>query len=223
MYRLENALYDIIGEIPTYMRPPYFDYNNNTLAALGSIGYKVANADIDTNDWKYNTNETFQTAVTAFRDGLTKGGSITLMHDVHANTIDNILPEIIKVVQEHKLKGKSFYPVLTILVPAQLTLSTAVTVGECLGESPSKWYRAPRNPADVTIVPLPTTATPTATAAPTGSARPQPTGVIGPGGACGGTDKYVCDTGNCCSQYGFCGTDSQYCGAGCQSAFGLCN
>lgn len=109
MYRLENALYDIIGEIPTYMRPPYFDYNNDTLAALGSIGYKVVNADIDTNDWKYNTKETFQTAVTAFRDGLTQGGSITLMHDVHANTIDNILPEIIKVVQEHKLKGESLY------------------------------------------------------------------------------------------------------------------
>jgi len=199
MYRLENALYDIIGKIPTYMRPPYFDYNNNTVAALGSIGYKVVNADIDTNDWKYNTEETYQTAVSAFREGLNKGGSITLMHDVHANTIDRILPEIIEVVQEHGLK--------------------AVPVGECLGESSSKWYRGARDPASVTIVPLPSTPTATATA----SARPQPTGVVGPGGACGGAENYVCGTGNCCSQYGYCGTDSQYCGAGCQSAFGLCN
>jgi len=229
MYRLENALYDIIGKIPTYMRPPYFDYNNNTVAALGSIGYKVVNADIDTNDWKYNTEETYQTAVSAFREGLNKGGSITLMHDVHANTIDRILPEIIEVVQEHGLKGKPFFllprhccaNVLALSVPsANLTAYiTAVPVGECLGESSSKWYRGARDPASVTIVPLPSTPTATATA----SARPQPTGVVGPGGACGGAENYVCGTGNCCSQYGYCGTDSQYCGAGCHPSFGLCN
>jgi hypothetical protein len=28
--------------------------------------------------------------------------------------------------------------------------------------------------------------------------------------------------GNCCSQYGWCGSTVDYCGAGCQSNFGTC-
>ncbi|KXJ85342.1 hypothetical protein Micbo1qcDRAFT_111182, partial [Microdochium bolleyi] len=205
MYRLEEALYKIIGKIPTHMRPPYFDYNNNTLAALGSIGYKVINADIDTFDWQFNTKDNFQTAVTNFRNGVNSKGSITLMHDVHFGTIEYILPEVIKIVKESGLK--------------------AVPVGECLGESPAAWYRGPRPAGSTTIVPLPTTTaapTSTASATATGSVRPQPTGVIGPGASCGGTEGYVCSVGNCCSQYNFCGDTSAHCGAGCQSAFGLC-
>ena len=33
----------------------------------------------------------------------------------------------------------------------------------------------------------------------------------------------VCPSGECCSQYGYCGTTSKHCGAGCQSEFGKCN
>ena len=31
-----------------------------------------------------------------------------------------------------------------------------------------------------------------------------------------------CPSGQCCSAYGWCGTDERYCGAGCQSKFGKC-
>jgi len=31
-----------------------------------------------------------------------------------------------------------------------------------------------------------------------------------------------CPQGQCCSKYGWCGKDSQYCGPGCQSQFGIC-
>ncbi|KAJ1333173.1 peptidoglycan-N-acetylglucosamine deacetylase [Microdochium nivale] len=181
MFRLEEALFKIIGKIPTHMRPPYFDYNDATLASLGAIGYKVIHADIDTQDWQFNTQQNFQAAVTNFRTGLSNNGSIALMHDVHFGTIEYVLPEVIKAVQEAGLR--------------------AVSVGECLGESPSDWYRGPRPAADVTI----------------------PTGVIGPGAACAGPEGYVCAVGNCCSQYNFCGTTTDHCGTGCQSAFGLCN
>jgi len=43
-----------------------------------------------------------------------------------------------------------------------------------------------------------------------------------PTGLCGG--KYgSCPDGQCCSQYGYCGVTSEYCGTGCQTAFGVCN
>jgi len=32
-----------------------------------------------------------------------------------------------------------------------------------------------------------------------------------------------CPHGECCSQYGYCGTSRKYCGSGCQSEFGMCN
>ncbi|OUM58671.1 carbohydrate esterase family 4 protein, partial [Piromyces sp. E2] len=44
---------------------------------------------------------------------------------------------------------------------------------------------------------------------------------ISTNGKCGG--KYVCPKGFCCSQYGYCGKTSEYCGKGCQSEFGMCD
>lgn len=44
-------------------------------------------------------------------------------------------------------------------------------------------------------------------------------------GSCGGTNKYTCQGstfGNCCSQYGWCGSTTAHCGTGCNSAFGTC-
>ncbi|KAK2609422.1 hypothetical protein N8I77_002919 [Diaporthe amygdali] len=44
-------------------------------------------------------------------------------------------------------------------------------------------------------------------------------------GNCGGTTAQTCQGstfGNCCSQYGYCGSTSVYCGTGCQSSFGTC-
>ncbi|CAG8545724.1 461_t:CDS:2 [Ambispora leptoticha] len=40
---------------------------------------------------------------------------------------------------------------------------------------------------------------------------------------CGKDHNTQCPSGNCCSQWGWCGTTSDYCGSGCQSGFGKCN
>ncbi|KAI8918884.1 hypothetical protein BC831DRAFT_528047, partial [Entophlyctis helioformis] len=40
-------------------------------------------------------------------------------------------------------------------------------------------------------------------------------------GTCG-KNGITCNTGDCCSQYGWCGTSTAHCGAGCQAAFGRC-
>jgi len=41
-------------------------------------------------------------------------------------------------------------------------------------------------------------------------------------GLCG-PDNGKCPNGQCCSQYGYCGTSSKHCGVGCQTAFGKCD
>ncbi|KAF2026994.1 hypothetical protein EK21DRAFT_32845, partial [Setomelanomma holmii] len=51
------------------------------------------------------------------------------------------------------------------------------------------------------------------------------TSKISSDGTCGGSKGYTCEGstfGNCCSQYGYCGKTTTYCGAGCNSAFGTC-
>ncbi|CBX96933.1 hypothetical protein LEMA_P100640.1 [Plenodomus lingam JN3] len=44
-------------------------------------------------------------------------------------------------------------------------------------------------------------------------------------GSCGGANQFTCQGssfGNCCSQYGWCGSSAAHCGASCNSAFGTC-
>jgi hypothetical protein len=48
-------------------------------------------------------------------------------------------------------------------------------------------------------------------------------GTTSPDGTCAGSGGYVCPSGLCCSQYGWCGTTSDHCGAGCNPVFGTCN
>ncbi|KPM37025.1 hypothetical protein AK830_g9512 [Neonectria ditissima] len=125
MTRLEDALIDIIGYFPTYMRPPFFEYNAETLETLGSLGYHVIHSDIDTQDWANNTPETIQNSVDLFIEELDAGGSISLAHDVHPTTANTLVPAMIAAVQERGLR--------------------AVTVGECLGDARANWYRTSRN------------------------------------------------------------------------------
>ncbi|KAH7346083.1 hypothetical protein BKA66DRAFT_505795, partial [Pyrenochaeta sp. MPI-SDFR-AT-0127] len=55
---------------------------------------------------------------------------------------------------------------------------------------------------------------------------PVPIGKTSQDGSCGGSKGYSClnsKFGNCCSQYGWCGSTSAYCKTGCNSAFGTCS
>ncbi|ORX42852.1 hypothetical protein BCR36DRAFT_305647, partial [Piromyces finnis] len=48
-------------------------------------------------------------------------------------------------------------------------------------------------------------------------------GDISTNGQCGPQNGYtVCPSGRCCSEHGWCGTESIHCGTGCQSEFGQC-
>ncbi|KAM0330931.1 hypothetical protein ACHAQA_003888 [Verticillium albo-atrum] len=193
MTTLEDTLINLVGKYPTYMRPPYFSYSADTLSILGALGYHVIDADLDTDDWRYN-NLGNTTSVGIFEEKLAAGGSIALAHDVHQNTAEVLVPAFLKVLAGTNL--------------------TAVPVGACLGDPEENWYLATR-----TSTPTATGA-PAATLTITSTVTP--TGVIGPDGACAGTEGYVCLAGTCCSQYNFCGVSNDHCGTGCQNAFGVC-
>ncbi|KAI1843754.1 hypothetical protein JX265_001048 [Neoarthrinium moseri] len=180
MTQLEDAFSSIIGKIPTYMRPPYFSTSGVALETLGNLGYHVIHANIDTLDYNHN-DDTIGVAVQNFEDGLNAGGSITLMHDVHAQTVHVLVQEAI-----NRIKARGLNP---------------VTVGECLGDNAANWYRV----SGSTPSPPPSTGNPS------------------PDDTCGGANGYSCINNQCCSQWGWCGTTSEYCGAGCQSPFGRCD
>lgn len=106
MNQLKDALLQITGKYPAYMRPPYFSTNNLVLQTMGELGYHVINADIDTLDWANDSQQGIQTSVQRFKDGLNQGGTIELSHDVHQWTANTLVPAMISEIKKRGLKGK---------------------------------------------------------------------------------------------------------------------
>lgn len=85
MSRLEQALVNIIGVKPTYMRPPYLATGGNVLPTMRNLGYRVITADVDSEDWNGKTpqqsQQKFQQA------GAGGNGHITLMHESESSIL----------------------------------------------------------------------------------------------------------------------------------------
>ncbi|KAK4187169.1 family 4 putative carbohydrate esterase [Podospora australis] len=126
MQQLESALRTVIGRVPTYMRPPYANCVGDCLPEIERLGYHVVNFDVDTKDYLSNTPDTIQTAINTFYGALDSGGAdssfLVLSHDVHQTTAEILTPAMLEKIQERGYR--------------------AVTVGDCLGDPESNWYRA---------------------------------------------------------------------------------
>ncbi|KAJ0414046.1 hypothetical protein BJY00DRAFT_319228 [Aspergillus carlsbadensis] len=121
MTRLEQILIPIIGEVPTYMRPPYFDVSAEVLDTMCDLGYKVVTASIDTKDYEHDSEDGICVSYDKFVNELDAGGSIVLSHDTHYWTGEALLERMLVEISERGL--------------------TATTVGDCLGEPLDTWYR----------------------------------------------------------------------------------
>jgi peptidoglycan/xylan/chitin deacetylase (PgdA/CDA1 family) len=107
MTQLETALLSIIGVFPTYMRPPYFSTNGQVLSTLGSLGYHVVQASIDTLDWQYNTAGTIGNSVSLYQNAVSGGyAGIPLAHDTLPNTVQTLIPAMISTLQAAGLTCK---------------------------------------------------------------------------------------------------------------------
>ncbi|KAA8624620.1 CDA1 xylanase chitin deacetylase [Pyrenophora tritici-repentis] len=113
MTRLDQALVNIIGKKPTYMRPPYLATGGNVLPTMRTLGYRVITNDVDSGDWSGNTPQQSQQK---FQQAGTSGnGHIPLMHETYASTVNTLTPWLITWAKNNNLK--------------------LVTVAECLGDS----------------------------------------------------------------------------------------
>ncbi|KAI9373913.1 hypothetical protein BJX61DRAFT_551901 [Aspergillus egyptiacus] len=122
MTRLEDVLIPIIEEVPTYMRPPYFDVSDEVLAVMRDMGYKVITASIDTKDYEHTDENAINVSYQKFVNELDAGGSIVLSHDLYYWTGYSLLERMLIEISERGL--------------------TATTVGDCLGEPLDEWYRS---------------------------------------------------------------------------------
>ncbi|KAI5797885.1 hypothetical protein DFH27DRAFT_483360 [Peziza echinospora] len=125
MKQLEVALYNILGKYPTYMRPPYLSCGATCNVALADLGYHVAMTNLDTQDWQYDTVDTYWNSQNIFKQAVTPVGNqgkwLVLAHDVHQMTAENIGRYMIKKSREIGLN--------------------IVTVGECFNDPAAYWYR----------------------------------------------------------------------------------
>ncbi|KAJ2904125.1 putative chitin binding protein [Zalerion maritima] len=205
----EIALNDILGYMPTYMRPPYADCGSACAATMSDLGYHIILWNLDTLGYSNNNETAIETSKTIWDNNAGAADAISsawiqLEHDPIYWSVYELIPYVIASINE---KGYN-----------------AVTIGECLGDDPVNWYRDMDgngvNPYEDSTSSSTSTSTSTATSTSTSSTASS-TLATSTDGTCG--SGFKCPGTQCCSQYGWCGTSDTYCGTGCQSEFGACS
>jgi len=101
MQRVEQALVNLIGKKPAYMRPPYLATGGSVLPTMRQLGYKVITDDVDAQDWNGYTPQQSQQAFQ--RAGSAGQGHIPLMHETYAGTVQTLTPWLINWAKQNNL------------------------------------------------------------------------------------------------------------------------
>lgn len=196
MLKNEAAFRNILGNFPSYMRPPYSRCGpeNGCLEEMSSLGYHVILYDIDTADYNHDSPDQIQISKDIFDRHMASSKAsenswLVIAHDVHEQTVHNLTEHMLKSLRANGYR--------------------AVTVGECLDDPKDFWYRKDSHaPSDreyrnsTAIIKN-----------------------ISVDGSCGVTANATCtgsQFGHCCSARNFCGNSLDHCGVGCQSEAGRC-
>ena len=87
MDRTNAAIKNVTGIAPRVMRPPYGAVNANIVSLMKSrYGMSTIMWDVDTRDWQHPG----VSVVTNRAVGMAKPGSIILLHDIHASTLQAV-------------------------------------------------------------------------------------------------------------------------------------
>lgn len=128
MIKNEMALRNILGFIPTYMRPPYSSCTaeSGCESDLADLGYHIVYFDLDTQDYLNDDPNEIQKSkdiVDQFFAGHTPSNfdALSITHDIHYQTVYNLTEYMLKEIQSLNF--------------------TTVTVGDCLGDPAENWYR----------------------------------------------------------------------------------
>ena len=111
--KTNQIIYQITGEYPTVLRPPYGSYDN---AVKELSGMPLILWSLDTLDWKSKNADSVYSVVTSN----VKDGSILLFHDIYESSVDaveRLIPklledgyELVTVSELASRKGKSLAP-----------------------------------------------------------------------------------------------------------------
>ena len=128
MWNLEMAINNIVGKIPTYMRPPYSSCETGCLQDMGDLGYHLISFDVDTDDYQQLTPIKIQNSKDRFKATITEKGAtpeshgwLAISHDILEQTANNLTEYMLSTLTQLGYK--------------------AVTVGECLDDPEENWYR----------------------------------------------------------------------------------
>jgi peptidoglycan/xylan/chitin deacetylase (PgdA/CDA1 family) len=129
MIKNEMALRNILGFIPTYMRPPYSACSEATgcEADMVDLGYHIVYFDLDTQDYLHDSTTLIQESkdiVEEFFAGKSAAtfDALAIGHDIHFQTVYNLTEYLIQTVQAQNY--------------------SLVSVGTCLGDPVENWYRS---------------------------------------------------------------------------------
>ncbi|OIW34073.1 glycoside hydrolase/deacetylase [Coniochaeta ligniaria NRRL 30616] len=182
----EIAFNSILGFFPAYMRPPYSICAKNCQNILSVLGYHAIYFDLDTEGYLMDDPKLIQTSKNIWDKAINPSNVKTdsflnIEHDIHYQTVYNLTDYMLASLFKHGYKS--------------------VTVGQCLGDPETNWYRA------------------------------GPGGLVSSfsvtDGQCGQANGATCSGasfGKCCSVSNACVDSTLLCLAilGCQSDFGAC-
>ncbi|ODH20003.1 hypothetical protein ACO22_06019 [Paracoccidioides brasiliensis] len=124
----EMALRNIFGGFPTYMRPPYSKCSDESgcVQSMNDLGYHITYFDVDTDDYNNAPPGLIQRSKDIFNNAMnaaepSRRPLLVIAHDVHQQTVYSLTPYMLE-----RLYAAGY---------------RAVTLGECLGDSPENWYR----------------------------------------------------------------------------------
>ncbi|KAI2616579.1 carbohydrate-binding module family 18 [Hypoxylon sp. NC1633] len=128
MIKNEMALNNILGFIPTYMRPPYSSCTRASGCEddLAALRYHVIYFDLDTADYLNDSPDLIQNSKNNFNNYFVNTSpentdALVISHDIHEQTVHNLTEYMLQGIQSRGYR--------------------AVTVGECLGDPVGNWYR----------------------------------------------------------------------------------
>ncbi|CAO3590277.1 unnamed protein product [Absidia cylindrospora] len=115
MKATEEAIRDVIGIRPTYVRPPFGEADDRVKALMKAMGYKILLWNVDPTDYDVhslpNAADKIQGAFKAAANGIDTGlnshdepGYISLQHDLYKSSIEQV-PDVINFLSK---KGYNF-------------------------------------------------------------------------------------------------------------------
>ena len=157
--RTDQAIRNVIGVSPQYMRPPFGECLEQCQQIVQGMGYTIVEWNLDSNDWRYAQSPRLQSKVTT--------NFIQELDKVAGNTSSSHIPPTSTFISlQHDIQGFSVSQTPAIIRDIKRRGYSFVTVAECAGSERKPMYS---NAPDSLFKPGNTQLPPMVTAANTGN------------------------------------------------------